>query len=108
MCGESFIHKTYARGRGIVFLLLGLVIFGLSMFLLFTSFPSALPWAENNAPLDGTWAEILIHDMLFAIISASGLFTIGFGLWLITTPHLTCRQCGHTWWDEPQEPPTAR
>lgn len=105
-CNAHSIHQTYARRRGVFFLSLGLAICAIGLSLLFTWFPSEFPWTASLSPADKTPVEILTHPLLVALTNALGLFTIGFGIWLITTPQYTCQQCGHTWWDESEEKST--
>jgi len=102
-CGAHNIHTTYDRRRGVFLLLLGLTIFAISLFLLFTWFPPTEAWAGHIRSADDTLPELLTHATLVALTSALGLFTIGFGGWLITTPQHTCQQCGQTWQGESEE-----
>nr|WP_290669673.1 hypothetical protein [Ardenticatena sp.] len=106
ICGTDGARKTYARKRGVFFLLLGFALLAIGQLLLFTWFPSISPWIGNIHPAYDTFVKTLTSSTLVALINALGLFICGFGGWLITTPQFTCQQCQHTWWREPEEEST--
>ncbi|RME74160.1 MAG: hypothetical protein D6784_10560 [Chloroflexi bacterium] len=83
--------------------MLGGLLFVLGIFLRQNRFPSEHFWRDYltdwlTIPASYTGLEITGYTLLYALVSALGLFLVGMGGWIMTVSVLECRQCGHKLW----------
>lgn len=100
-CGGDKTTIQRQRGWGLLMLALGLLLFSAGPIKLQAWFPSDSFW--HDFIMSGTLSmpdyysgwDFLKYSLSFAVISSLGLFLAGFGIWLMATSVLECKDCGY-------------
>ena len=100
-CGGHAITIQRLRGWGYLALLSSLLLFAMGYIKLQTWFPSDTFWQDFimsgaiSIPDHYTGWNTMKYFVSFAVLCGSGVFLAGFGLQLLNTSVLTCRNCGY-------------